>query len=145
MNATTRSFPTPPEFWVKVEEWAEDCHYACRESTGSSRTYQRGSGLTVATTVVRLSKESETVTLESWICPGWLVRMRQWFQLPPTLAIEPDGANLPEPRQEARQAVNRLLADWAQPPFVSGRERNGPSTPRPRRHGAAGTAAKIGG
>jgi hypothetical protein len=114
---TVRDFAASADVWPIVEDWARDSKYDLKESTESTRLYQRGHGFMMAPMMLELSQEGDKVHLEAWIRSGFLQRLMSVFLAPAEMGIEPGGIRLVLPRSTARTAVNELLGQLGQPPI----------------------------
>jgi hypothetical protein len=117
MNRTTRSFPTPPNFWPIVESWAIASGYRSIQSDGGTRVFQKGRGFWVAPMMLQLHEADGTIEMEAWIRANLFVRIAALMLLPAEMGIESGGFKAVLPRKIARKAVNQLLEQLAQPPI----------------------------
>ncbi len=114
-NRTTLRFNSTADIWPTVEKWAGENGYKLKESNGPERSFQKGSGFLVAPMKLTIRFENQEVNLEAWISANLFVRICSFFILPAEMGIESGGFRAVLPRNMARTAVNKLLAQFGQP------------------------------
>lgn len=114
---TIRSFPTPADFWASVERWAAASGFALKEQTSERRLYRKGLGLLMAPACLELRREGTTVTLEAWVKADPYLFVGLLTGKPAESRLDSGGMTAVLPRKQARDAVNRLLADFGQVPI----------------------------
>ena len=118
MNARTiRDFSISSDIWPSVDKWAAEASFRLKESTPTSRLYQRGYGLLTAPMMVGLTQQGGKVRLEAWIAANFLARLGALFLIPAEMGIESGGFKAVVPRNIARGAVNKLLERLGQSPI----------------------------
>ncbi len=101
--------------WPIIEKWARENSYLQKFTAGTERMYQKGTGFLVAPMMLKIRSEKEVTTLEAWIRINLFTRIMSLFFLPSELGIESGGFKAVIPRDIARGAVNKLLAQLGQP------------------------------
>lgn len=98
-----------------VESWANANNFRQMSAAENEKTYQRGFGLLVAPTMLRIKSENHELVLEIWVRMNLLVRFFSLFILPAEMGIESGGVRSALPRSTARNLFNQLLAHLGQP------------------------------
>jgi hypothetical protein len=114
---TRREFTTSEPIWPRVESWAATAGYDLKQSSDSSRTYQKGKGFWVAPMMLGVGQEGERAHVEAWIRTPPFARAMSLFMLPREMGVESGGVKARIPRNMARRAVNDLLSSLGQPPI----------------------------
>lgn len=114
---TELRFGSATDIWPVVEKWAGENGYKQKEASGPEKLYQKGSGLLIAPMMLKIRSENQATTLEAWIRANLFVRIMSFFILPAEMGIESGGFRAVIPRNIARGAVNKLLAQLGQPPI----------------------------
>ena len=112
---TILDFPFTGDLWVIVEGWASENGYRRKEGDASRRLYQKGTGFLVAPMMLDVRKEGDQSHLEAWARFNIFARLSSFFILPDEMGIESGGFRAVVPRNIARGAVNKLLAQLGQP------------------------------
>lgn len=98
-----------------VESWATANNFRQMSAAGNDKTYQRGYGLLVGPTMLRIKSENHELVLEVWLRMNLYVRLMSLFILPAEMGIESGGLRLAVPRSMARNLFNQLLTHLKQP------------------------------
>ena len=114
---TTLRFNSATDIWPTVEKWAGENGYKPMGSAGPERSYQKGTGLLVAPMKLNIRQENQETNLEAWISANLFARIVSLFILPAEMGIESGGFRGVIPRNMARGAINKLLAQLGQPPI----------------------------
>ena len=114
---TVRDFTASTSVWPVVEAWAKESSYSLKESSQSTRLYQRGMGFWTAPMMLEITQSGDNVHVEAWVKVNVLARLMALFMLPAEMTIESGGARGILPRNLARGAVNKLLGQLGQPPI----------------------------
>jgi hypothetical protein len=112
---TTLRFSSAADIWPVVEKWAGENGYKQKEANGPEKSYQKGSGILVAPMKLKVRQENQETNIEAWISANLFVRLASLFILPAEMGIESGGFRAVIPRNIARGAVNKLLAQLGQP------------------------------
>ncbi|MBK6751941.1 MAG: hypothetical protein KA956_03745 [Pyrinomonadaceae bacterium] len=116
MNSRTiRQFSVPTNIWPAVERWAVSEGFNLIEDLGEKRRYQKGNGWIVLPTKLEITQNEAGVHLEVWVYGSLFNRIFTLFLLPEEITIESGGVRALIPRSIARDSVNRLLVQLAQP------------------------------
>lgn len=116
MNSRTiRDFTVPTDIWPVVERWAKAEGFYLIEDLGEKRRYQKGNGWLVLPTKLEITQTEAGVHLEVWIHGSLFNRVVTLFMLPEEIEIASGGVRALIPRSIARDSVNRLLIQLAQP------------------------------
>ncbi len=114
-NRTSISFKHTGDIWPIVEGWAGENGFNLRETSPASRLYQKGVGFLVAPMMLRVSDNGAECNFEAWVRANVLIRLMALFLVPSEMGVESGGFKLFAPRSIARKAINKLLAQLAQP------------------------------
>lgn len=114
---TQFSFQCENPIWPTVEKWAAENGFKPVFQNNTERIFQKGVGFLVAPMMLSIAQKRAEVVGEAWIRAGLLVRIFSLFMLPPEMGIESGGIRAMLPRKIARKAVNKLLANFGQPPI----------------------------
>jgi len=98
-----------------VESWATANDFRQKSAAENEKTYQRGYGLLVGPTMLRIKSENHELVLEVWIRMNLFVRLLSLFILPAEMGIESGGIKSVLPRTLARNLFNQLLTQLGQP------------------------------
>jgi len=98
-----------------VESWANANNFRQMSAVGNDKTYQRGFGLLVGPTMLRIRPENHELVLEVWLRMNLYVRIMALFMLPAEMGIESGGLQAALPRSMARDRFNQLLTQLGQP------------------------------
>lgn len=116
-SRTTIEFKYPGDIWAIVAPWATEHGYRLKSSTSTGRLYQKGIGFLVAPMMLGVEQSGETVKIEAWIRMNLFTRAMALFILPAEMSIASGGFRASLPRNMARGAVNKLLAELRQAPI----------------------------
>jgi hypothetical protein len=115
---TIRDFQVGFDVAPVVDAWAQANHYGFRGvSPDGTRNYQRGNGLLTGAMPLTVRQAGPAVHLEAWIHATLVARIGALFLIPTDMGIESGGVRGILPRNMARDAVNKLLAQLSQPPI----------------------------
>lgn len=116
---TSRNFPCKSDPWPMVETWALETGFRlCREEAGK-RLYRKGGGwLLMAPSFVEISRQGTELAVEAWVKADLYLILSIFGDRSPEAAIESGGLTASVPRKRARDAVNRLLGRFGQPPIA---------------------------
>ena len=98
-----------------IESWATANDFRQKSAAENEKTYQRGYGLLVGPTMLRIKSENHELVLEVWIRMNLFVRFLSLFILPREMGIESGGVRSVLPRTLARNLLNQLLTQLGQP------------------------------
>ena len=112
---TTVQFRSDTEISSVVDAWASGNGYRLKNTNGSERTYQKGTGFLVAPMMLKVREDNLETTLEAWVRVNILMRLMGLFIIPSEMGIGSGGFRLCLPRSIARKAVNVLLHQLGQP------------------------------
>ncbi|HQZ95809.1 MAG TPA: hypothetical protein PLP21_05790 [Pyrinomonadaceae bacterium] len=116
MNSRTiRDFKVPTDIWPVVERWAQSEGFRLLDESGNKRRYQKGHGLLIFPTRLEISQEDGNVHLEAWVHGSIINRVMSLFLLAEETNIDSGGFRAIIPRSIARDSVNRLMINLAQP------------------------------
>ena len=116
MNSRTiRDFTVPTDVWPAVERWSKTEGFELIVDLGDKRRYQKGNGWIVLPTKLEITQTDGSVHLEVWIYGSPFNRIFTLFLLPEEITIESGGVRALIPRSIARDSVNRLMIQLAQP------------------------------
>ena len=111
---TTITFRHKESIWPTVQKWAGANDFRLKSDSQSKKLYQRGIGLWMAPMMLEASQTGEDVRIEAWIRANWLYRAMCLLLIPTEMGIESGGFWMLAPRNVARNAVNKLLAQFGQ-------------------------------
>ena len=113
-----RDFQVGFDIGPVVDAWAQANHNGFRGvSPDGTRNYQRGNGLLTGAMPFTVKQTGPAVHLEAWIHATMVARIGALFLIPTDMGIESGGVRGILPRNMARDAVNKLLAQLSQPPI----------------------------
>ena len=113
---TIRDFQVGVDIAPLVDEWARANHYGFRgTSADGTRRFQRGNGMLTWAMPFTIRQSGPAVHLEAWTHVVFLTRIFSFFLIPSDMGIESGGLRGALPRGIARDAVNKLLAQFDQP------------------------------
>lgn len=116
---TVRDFQVGFDVGPIVDAWAQAHNYGFRGvSPDGTRNYQRGNGIVTGSMPLSIRQVGSAVHLEAWIHANLVARISAIFLIPSDMGIESGGVRGVLPRNMARNAVNALLAQLAQPPIA---------------------------
>ncbi len=115
-----RDFQVPFPVAPVADAWASANGFALSEiEADGSRHYVRGSGLLTGQMMCVVRQAGLNVRVEGYIHARLIARASALFLIPADKSIEPGGFVGALPRQMARNAVDKLLAQLGQPPITS--------------------------
>lgn len=113
MNSrTVRDFTVPTDIWPIVARWAAGDNFDLKSDEGSKKRYENS---TSPVTVVEISQEDLNIHLEAWTKASVFSRLISLFTLPEELSLDSTETKAVVPRAIARDSVNRLMIQLAQP------------------------------
>ncbi len=113
---TVRDFQASGDVAPLADAWANGNHYSLRQvMPDGTRLYQRGEGLLTGSMHTSVRQQGRDVHLEAWIHANLAARICALFLIPENMSIESGGVRGVLPRNMARDAVNKLLAQLGQP------------------------------
>jgi hypothetical protein len=115
-DKTVRDFQVSLDIGPVADAWASGNHFGLREvQPDGTRLYQRGNGILTGSMHTSVRQQGKEVHLEAWIHANLLARACALFLIPTNKSIESGGLVGAIPRNMARDAVNKLLAQVGQP------------------------------
>jgi hypothetical protein len=118
-SKTTRDFQVAFDITPVVDAWAQQNHYSFRGvGVDGTRFYQRGNGILTGAMPLSVLQMGPNVHLQAWIHANIVARTCALFLIPEDMGIESGGLKGVLPRNMARDAVNKLLAQLGQPPIA---------------------------
>lgn len=115
---TVRDFGVGFDIAPVVDAWAQANHYGfLGAAPDGTRSYRRGNGIITGSMPLTVRQAGPQVHLEAWIHANLLARISSLFLIPADMGIESGGMKGVLPRNMARSAVNKLLAECGQPPI----------------------------
>ena len=85
--------------------------------TGSTKLFQKGSGLFTAPMRAQFTHSGNTVEVQAYLHIPLFTRIMALFMLPQEMHVRSGGFRAVIPRNMARKAVNELLAQVGGPPI----------------------------
>lgn len=118
VEKTVRDFQVQFDIAPLADSWAQANRYGFRGiSPDGTRNYQRGNGVLTGAMPLTIRQVGAQVHLEAWIHATLVARISSLFLIPTDMGIESGGVRGVIPRNMARDAVNKLLAQCGQPPI----------------------------
>jgi len=97
--------------WPAIATWAKQHGFHPREpQTGSTKLFQKGSGLFTAPMRAQFTHTANSVELQAYLHIPLFTRIMAFFLLPQEMPVRSGGFRAVIPRGIARKAVNELLA-----------------------------------
>jgi hypothetical protein len=115
---TILEFPCPADFWSQVDAWAAETGFILQGREGKRRLYRKGFWLLMAPAWLEIRQEGRRATLEAWVKSDFFLILNILAGSKPETAIKSGGLTAAVPRKRAREAVNRLLSRFGQPPVT---------------------------
>jgi hypothetical protein len=112
---TTCTFTSGKDVWQIINAWAESEQFTLIESQDNRRLYQKGRNVMDYPVLLEISQSNGKFHMETWVQAGVFDRTRAMFLVPSEMGIESGGLQMVLPRRNARQAINKLLAQLEQP------------------------------
>ncbi len=118
---TVRDFTVSTDVWPILETWARESGCRLKKSTETTHLYQKGPGILFTPMMVQLTQAADKVHLEAWIAISFLLRSYWLFLMPSEIELEASGFwgffVRGFARKTATPVVNKLLAQFGQPPI----------------------------
>lgn len=122
-NRTTVHFRCDADPSSIIDAWASGNGYRLKETNGSERTYQKGTGFLLSLLfrrrpmILKVNEDQPGFwTLEAWIRVNIMQRLLKLFLVPSEMGIGSGGLHFGISRMIARKAVNKLLSELGQSP-----------------------------
>jgi hypothetical protein len=127
-DRSIRDFQVPYSVATVADAWAVANGFALDEiEPDGTRHYVRGSGLLTGQMMCVVRQFGPHVRIEAYIRARMVARASALFLIPENMSVEPGGFMGALPKNMCRAAVDKLLAQFGQPPISAADNAAGPT------------------
>lgn len=105
------TFAVKGDPWARIGAWAKRHRFMPRSDSGTTKLFQKGTGLWTSPMRAQFTFEKDKVELQAWVHNLLLSRLLTLFLLPMEMNIRSGGFRAMVPRSIARSAINELLRE----------------------------------